>query len=81
MRQESSDSCRTAEDALLQFLKDVVLPEAKKSLMKTKDLRTWCAAASTGEEPYTLAMILKDFFSLMQILRLLQWDQNLSDYS
>ena len=47
-----------------RFLKEVVLPEVKKSLTSTKDLRTWCAAASTGEEPYTLAMILKDFFSL-----------------
>ncbi|MEE0861406.1 MAG: protein-glutamate O-methyltransferase CheR [Lachnospiraceae bacterium] len=46
------------------FLKEVVLPEVKKSLSTTKDLRTWCAAASTGEEPYTLAMIMKDFFSL-----------------
>lgn len=47
-----------------RFLKDVVLPEAKRSLNDTRDLRTWCAAASTGEEAYTLAMILKDFFSL-----------------
>ena len=47
-----------------KFLKEVVLPEVKKSLSGSKDLRTWCAAASTGEEPYTLAMIYKDFFAL-----------------
>lgn len=46
------------------FLKNVVLPEAKKSLGEVRDLRTWCAAASTGEEAYTLAMIIKDFFAL-----------------
>ena len=52
------------ESEHFRFLKDVVLPEVKSSLADTKDLRTWCAAASTGEEAYTLAMIYKDFFAL-----------------
>lgn len=56
-----------------RFLKDVVLPEVKKSLADTKDLRTWCAAASTGEEPYTIAMIYKDFFALEDKM----WDTNI----
>ncbi len=47
-----------------KFLRECVLPEIKQSLSSTKDLRTWCAAASTGEEAYTLAMIYKDFFAL-----------------
>ena len=32
--------------------------------MGTKDLRVWCGASSTGEEPYTLAMIIQDFFGV-----------------
>lgn len=58
------------ESEHFRFLKEVVLPEVKRSLSGTKDLRTWCAAASTGEEPYTLAMIYKDFFALDDD----QWD-------
>ena len=45
-----------------QFWKDKVLPELKMKEEKTRDLRVWCGAASTGEEPYTIAMILSDYF-------------------
>ncbi|MCP4393884.1 MAG: protein-glutamate O-methyltransferase [Alphaproteobacteria bacterium] len=40
--------------------KDVVLPYMLKSRAKTRKLRIWCAAASSGQEPYSLAMILKN---------------------
>lgn len=44
-----------------EFMKNVALPWAKSAAMGTKDLRVWCGASSTGEEPYTLAMIINDF--------------------
>lgn len=47
-----------------EYLKDVVLPKIKEKEKNTKDVRIWCAAASSGEEPYTLAIILNEFFSL-----------------
>lgn len=47
-----------------EFFKREVLPWAKKKAERTKDLRVWCGAASTGEEPYMIAMALRDFFGL-----------------
>ncbi|MGN0507104.1 MAG: CheR family methyltransferase [Lachnospiraceae bacterium] len=52
------------------YLRKVVLPELKQKEDKTKDLCIWCGAASTGQEPYMLAMLLKDYFGLEHQL----WD-------
>lgn len=45
-----------------EFLKEVILPEIKERERNTKDIRIWSAAASSGQEPYTIAMLLKEFF-------------------
>lgn len=47
-----------------EFFKQVVLPQLRQSEQRSRDLRIWCGAASTGEEPYMIAMVLQDFFGL-----------------
>jgi chemotaxis protein methyltransferase CheR len=44
------------------YLRDTVLPYIEETWRSQKDLRMWCAASSSGEEPYTLQMITQDFF-------------------
>jgi len=43
-----------------------IIPEFKQKYSGTKKLRVWCAAASTGEEPYTIALTLAEQFDLKQ---------------
>ena len=52
------------ESEHFDFMKNVALPWAKSKAMGTKDLRIWCGASSTGEEPYTLAMVIQDFLGI-----------------
>ncbi len=44
------------------YFRDKVLPYIEQTHSATKDLRLWCAACSSGEEPYTLQMIIQDYF-------------------
>ncbi|MFV0441355.1 MAG: CheR family methyltransferase [Lachnospirales bacterium] len=53
------------EAAHYMFLRDTILPELRKKYGSTKDLRLWCAASSSGEEPYNIAFYINDYFDLV----------------
>lgn len=54
----------------LDFLRREILPWLKQRESISKDLRIWCGASSTGEEPYMIAMTIMDFFGF----EMREWD-------
>lgn len=49
-----------------EALKSDILPALLKRNASTQKLDVWCAASSTGQEPYCIAMLLRDNFPQIQ---------------
>jgi len=45
-----------------ETLRKEILPPLIEARAVTRQLTVWCAASSSGQEPYTIAMILRDHF-------------------
>lgn len=53
------------ENHHFEFLRDTYFPMMEDESKKTgvKKLKIWCSAASTGEEPYSIAITIQEFFA------------------
>lgn len=49
------------ESSHFEFLKNTALPEICSGKSKGKTIKIWSAGCSSGEEPYTIAIVLKEF--------------------
>ena len=54
------------EDYQLKAFKEEILPEIMSLKNFDKNIRIWSAGCSTGEEPYTIAMIISEMPNLIQ---------------
>ncbi|WP_027630143.1 CheR family methyltransferase [Ruminiclostridium cellobioparum] len=61
------------ENQHFDFFRDHVLPQLERVCDKKKDMGIWSAGCSTGEEPYTLAMIIGDYFGALKS----NWDTSI----
>jgi chemotaxis protein methyltransferase CheR len=52
-----------------EALRQVILPSLLKARADVRKLRIWCAACSTGQEPFSLAILLSEYFP-----QLTSWD-------
>lgn len=42
------------------LFRDAIMPDVLRTRASQRSLRVWCAAASSGQEPYSLAILLKE---------------------
>jgi chemotaxis protein methyltransferase CheR len=54
-----------------EALKNAILPELIEKHKNTRKLNIWCAASSSGQEPYSIAMLIREHFPI-----LLDWKIN-----
>jgi chemotaxis protein methyltransferase CheR len=56
----TNESSFFRDRALFDHFRGAILPALMKARANSRRLRIWCAAASMGQEPYSLAMILDE---------------------
>jgi chemotaxis protein methyltransferase CheR len=56
----TSESLFFRDKAPFEHFRSTILPALKAARRKSRTIRIWCAAAATGQEPYSLAICLKE---------------------
>jgi chemotaxis protein methyltransferase CheR len=56
----TNDTWFFRDRAPFEQFREIILPDLMSRRARSKKLRIWCAAAATGQEVYTLAMILNE---------------------
>lgn len=57
------------DSAAFELLREELVPRAMRARSSVRSLRVWCAAASSGQEPYSVAMLLREHFPELE-----SWD-------
>jgi chemotaxis protein methyltransferase CheR len=54
------DSAFFRDEAPFETLRRLIVPELLRTCCRTRKIRIWSAGASTGQEPYSLAMLIEE---------------------
>lgn len=68
----TNETCFFRDKYPFDAIKDVLLPAILRGKKESRQINIWCAAASTGQEPYSLAILLHENFP-----ELSSWDVSL----
>jgi chemotaxis protein methyltransferase CheR len=52
-----------------ESLRDIIIPRLLRELASSRRLSIWCAACATGQEPYSIAMLVREHFRSLR-----DWD-------
>ena len=65
----------------MRLLREVILPELVKFQENKRQLRVWSAGCSTGEEPYTLAILIRQLLAFPTSWQILLKGTDINDHA